>query len=218
MRVRFAQRNADTGADSIPRIGMRQLIDHPELARAFSGKVVFVGLTAVTELHDRLPTPVAPAIPISGIEINASAFETIAQGLFITDAGAVWVLLFSLALLAGAGLSFRYLPGWWAYLGAPGGAGRGAHHALRFLYPRPRLLLCHAGFGGLVRQPHRGGVLPACGAPQLAHRAGGPHALPAGHAICDARNAHAAFRHPGVERTDLPATRLPRRSASRWRR
>ena len=118
MRVRFAPRNADSGADVIPRIGMRQLIDHPELARAFTGKVVFVGLTAVTELHDRLPTPAAPAIPTSGIEINASAFETIAHGLFITDAGALWVLMFSLALLAGAGLSFRYLPGWWAYSGA----------------------------------------------------------------------------------------------------
>jgi signal transduction histidine kinase len=118
MRVRFAPRNADTGADVIPRIGMQKLIDHPELARAFTGKVVFVGLTAVTELHDRLPTPVAPAIPTSGIEINASAFETIARGLFITDSSPAWVLLFSLALLAGAGVSFRYLPGWWAYLGA----------------------------------------------------------------------------------------------------
>jgi len=118
MRVRFAPRNADTGADIIPRVGMRQLIDHPELARAFTGKVVFVGLTAVTELHDRLPTPVAPAMPTSGIEINASAFETIARGMFITDASPAWVLLFSLALAAGAGLSFRYLPGWWAYSGA----------------------------------------------------------------------------------------------------
>ena len=104
MRVRFAPRNADTGADAIPRIGMQQLIEHPELARSFTGKVVFVGLTAVTELHDRLPTPVAPAIPTSGIEINASAFETIARGVFITDSSQAWVLLFSLALLAGAGV------------------------------------------------------------------------------------------------------------------
>jgi len=118
MRVRFAPRNADTGADAIPRIGMQQLIDHPALASSLTGKVVFVGLTAVTELHDRLPTPVAPAIPTSGIEINAGAFETMAQGLFITDASPAGVLLFSLLLLAGAGLSFRYLPGWWAYCGA----------------------------------------------------------------------------------------------------
>ena len=115
MRVRFSHAEPAT---PIPRIRHGTDRSPRTLARAFSGKVVFVGLTAVTELHDRLPTPVAPAIPISGIEINASAFETIAQGLFITDAGAVWVLLFSLALLAGAGLSFRYLPGWWAYLGA----------------------------------------------------------------------------------------------------
>ena len=85
-----------------------------------------------------------------------------------------------------------------------GGAGRGAHHALCALHPRPRIFVRYAGFGGLVRQPDCSGVLSACGAPQLAHRTGCPHPLPAGHAVRDARNAHAALRHPGIERADLP--------------
>jgi signal transduction histidine kinase len=82
--------------------------------------VVFVGLTAVTELHDRLFTPKDFKIPTSGIAINAEAFETMAQGVFITYVLPSRVWLFSLLLLVAAGLSFRYLPGWWAYAGGLG--------------------------------------------------------------------------------------------------
>jgi signal transduction histidine kinase len=52
------------------------------------------------------------------VEINANAFETMAQGLFLTDVAYAWVLLFSLGLVAGAGLAFRYLPGAPAYAAA----------------------------------------------------------------------------------------------------
>jgi signal transduction histidine kinase len=113
MRIRFVPFNMPP----IPRIGMKALLDDPARARAFAGKVVFVGLTALTEVHDRLLTPIAPAMQMSGIEVNANAFETMAQGLYITDVGDHWVLLFSLALAVAAGLAFRYLPGWWAYGG-----------------------------------------------------------------------------------------------------
>jgi signal transduction histidine kinase len=101
----------------IPRVSLQGLIDHPEQSAAFRDKVVFVGLTAVTELHDRLFTPIDFKTPTSGIEINAEAFETIAQGLFITRITNAAVWFFSLGLLIAAGLSFRYLPGWWAYAG-----------------------------------------------------------------------------------------------------
>ena len=73
--------------------------------------------TAETLVRDRLFTPYAFGRTTTGIEINASAFETIVQKLFITDVGEQWVLLFSILLAAGAGLSFRYLPGWWGYAG-----------------------------------------------------------------------------------------------------
>jgi signal transduction histidine kinase len=110
MRVRFAP-------FPIPRVGVKELIDHPEKAAAFAGKVVFVGVTALTEVQDRLMTPVLQGPKETGIEIHADAFETMAQGLFIRDVRGGWVVLFSLALVVATGLAFRYLPGWWAYAG-----------------------------------------------------------------------------------------------------
>ena len=112
MRVRFIP----SSMGPIQRISLIGLIDHPELAKAFAGKVVFVGVIAPTaEIRDRLLTPTSPDVYVTGIEINAEAFETLAQGLFITDVSDFWVFLFSLGLATAAGLAFRYLPGWRAY-------------------------------------------------------------------------------------------------------
>jgi signal transduction histidine kinase len=112
MRVRYVPPGM-----SIPKVSLARLLADPALASEFTGKTVFVGVTADTEVRDRLFTPYAYGQSTTGIEINAAAFETIAQKLFITDAGDVWVLLISLVLVVAAGLSFRYLPGWWAYAG-----------------------------------------------------------------------------------------------------
>ena len=111
MRVRFIPSNMLP----IPSVSMKDLLDDPTLATKFTGKVVFVGVTAITEVRDRLLTPNAFSRQTSGIEINAQAFETMAQGLFITDVSDFWVLLFRLGLAVAAGLAFRYLPGWQAY-------------------------------------------------------------------------------------------------------
>jgi signal transduction histidine kinase len=110
MRVRYVPPTV-----VIPKISLERLLENPSLVATFAGKAVFVGVTAETLVRDRLFTPYAFGRSTTGIEINASAFETIAQGMFLTDAGEQWVLLFSLLLVAAAGLSFRYLPGWWAY-------------------------------------------------------------------------------------------------------
>ena len=112
MRVRYVPPGV-----TIPKVSLAHLLDDPSLASRFTNKAVFVGVTAETLVRDRLFTPYAFGRSTTGIEINASAFETIAQRLFITDVGEQWVLLFSLALVAAAGLSFRYIPGWWAYAG-----------------------------------------------------------------------------------------------------
>ncbi|HUI56034.1 MAG TPA: CHASE2 domain-containing protein [Bryobacteraceae bacterium] len=112
MRVRYIPPGME-----IPKVPLRRLLEDNTLAVQFAGKVVFVGVTANTEVRDRLFTPYAYGQITPGIEINAAAFETIAQHLFITDIGDQWVLLFSLGLVVTAGLSFRYLPGWWAYAG-----------------------------------------------------------------------------------------------------
>ena len=102
-----------------PRIALRELLDRPALASAFQGKVVFVGSTAQTE-HDRLFTPYSEGVTTSGIEIHADAFETMAHGLFITDVSEVRAVLFAALLVAAAGLAFRYLPAWAAYLASLG--------------------------------------------------------------------------------------------------
>ncbi len=109
MRVRFLPETA------IPRISLRALLRNPGLARQCAGKVVFIGVTAITESQDRLLTPINPGGPITGIEINAQAFETLDQGLFISDVSDATVFLFSVALAVALGLAFRYLPGWRAY-------------------------------------------------------------------------------------------------------
>jgi signal transduction histidine kinase len=111
MRVRFIPFDMAP----IPRVSLKGLLDNPARAKEFTGKVVFVGVTAITEVRDRLLTPYALGRQTTGIEINAQAFETMAQGLFLTDVSDFWMLLFSLGLVVAAGLAFRYLPGWRAY-------------------------------------------------------------------------------------------------------
>ena len=106
MRVRFFPPGM-----AVPQVSLKELLESPARAAEFTGKAVFVGVTARTE-HDRLFTP--DSRETSGIEINAAAFETMAQGLFLTDVPDLWAGLLALAFVASAGLAFRYVPGWLA--------------------------------------------------------------------------------------------------------
>jgi signal transduction histidine kinase len=110
MRVRYLPQNM-----AVPQISLMQVLNDPSVASRFTDKVVFVGVTAMTEVRDRLFTPLANG-QTAGIVIHADAFETMAHGAFLTDVGDYWVILFSIGLLVASGLAFRYLPGWWAYL------------------------------------------------------------------------------------------------------
>src|SRR5262249_28657849 len=74
MRVRF------TDNPPIPRVSIRELMDHPELASRFAGKVVFVGDMSLNS-DDRKMTPLGE---MPGVLIHAQAFETMAQRLFLT--------------------------------------------------------------------------------------------------------------------------------------
>jgi signal transduction histidine kinase len=96
----------------IPTLSMKRLIDNPALASQCAGKVVFIGLTATSEMRDRLTTPFGLT---PGIEINAAAFETLAQGLFLTDVGPYYEVMIAFGLMAAIGAAFRFLPGWRAY-------------------------------------------------------------------------------------------------------
>ncbi len=157
MRIRFVPRNMQP----IPRVSMAKLLADPSLASVFTGKAVFIGVTAITEVRDRLTTPVG-SHRTTGIEINAEAFETMANQLFITDVDRGWVWLFSLFLTIAIGLSFRRLPGWWAYAGGLAAVAVACAtpylfftHGLVFSFATPAVVsslsfLCAGGYYHLV--------------------------------------------------------------------
>jgi signal transduction histidine kinase len=109
LRVRFSPPDHKP-----PTVSLQALAADPSKASIFAGKVVFVGVTSQTD--DRFFTPYSEGILTNGVEVNADAFETIAHGLYITDAPGLLVALFAMALVAAAGALFRFLPGWRAYV------------------------------------------------------------------------------------------------------
>jgi signal transduction histidine kinase len=112
MRIRFLAPGAKA-----PRVSMQQILENAGAAEVLRGKVVFVGATSQTE-HDTVITPFSDELPTPGVEFNAEVYETIAQGVFLTDLETVWVLLLALGWVAVQGAAFRYLQGWHAYAAA----------------------------------------------------------------------------------------------------
>ncbi len=106
MRIRYAPPGV-----VIPRVSLQALLDDPGLAARFSGKVVFAGVTSQTAAKDWLFTPYSAGKPMVGVEVHANAFETMAQGLFLTDAPPALVFLFSLAAAAAIGAAYSRFTG-----------------------------------------------------------------------------------------------------------
>jgi signal transduction histidine kinase len=105
MRVRFFS--------SVPRVSLKRFLDDPaRWTPQLAGKAVFIGVTATSEVRDRLATPLGQT---PGIEINALAFETMAQQAFMIDVAPFWEYLICVGLLVAIGTAFRKLPGWRAY-------------------------------------------------------------------------------------------------------
>jgi signal transduction histidine kinase len=94
----------------IPTISPLQIDKQRDLIR---DKTVFLGITALSAAHDRLVSP--SGADVSGVEVHAQAFETMARGRFLTRAGESTVLLVCLGLVTAAGLIFAFLSGWPAY-------------------------------------------------------------------------------------------------------
>ena len=111
MRIRYAPPYV-----KIPRVPLHRLLADPGLAAAFSGRVVFVGVTDQTAVKDWFMTPYSASRPMVGVEIHANAYETMAQRNFLTDAPNWAVLGFAALLVAGAGLAFALTRLWQAYL------------------------------------------------------------------------------------------------------
>src|SRR5580658_7475254 len=106
MRIRYVPPSMH-----IPRISLQALLHDPGRASEFTGKVVFAGVTSQTAAKDWLFTPYSTRAPMVGVEIHANAFETIAQGLIITDASPSAVLAFSLLLVAAIGFTYSRFTG-----------------------------------------------------------------------------------------------------------
>jgi signal transduction histidine kinase len=96
---------------TIPTVSVLQIEQHPEILR---GKTVFLGVTALSLARDRLLNPYGEPVP--GVAVHAHAFETMARGRFLTPASDSAVLGLSLLFAVAAGLTFRLLSGWPAYL------------------------------------------------------------------------------------------------------
>ena len=106
MRIRYAPPGV-----TIPRVSLAALLRDSRLASQFAGKVVFAGVTDQTAARDWLFTPYSAGKAMVGVEIHANAFETIAQGLFLSDAPEWWVLAFSLTLVVAIGLAYGRFTG-----------------------------------------------------------------------------------------------------------
>ncbi|MCW5983456.1 MAG: CHASE2 domain-containing protein [Bryobacteraceae bacterium] len=112
--IRYFHR-AEGAASSIPQVSVAELREDAARAGAFRDKVVFVGVTAQSA-DDRHMTPYSAGQPMPGVEIHATAFETMAQGRFLRPVSDSTTLLVCLALAAAAGFIFAFQAGWRAYV------------------------------------------------------------------------------------------------------
>lgn len=112
MRIRFRPRQ------SIPSVSLKALLDGSASLEQLTGRVVFVGVTALSAADDRLLTPISFSMPLPGVEIHAHAFETLVQGDFLEDVPAAWPVLMAIGLALAPALLFTLTSGWRAYSGA----------------------------------------------------------------------------------------------------
>ncbi len=113
-------RRPEGATSSLPEISIAELVQNPALAKRFRGKVVFVGVTAQSASDDRHMTPYSAGQPMPGVEIHATAFETLTRGEFLRPASNSTVVLVCLLLVALAGAAFAFRSGWQAYAAGVG--------------------------------------------------------------------------------------------------
>jgi signal transduction histidine kinase len=98
-----------------PHVSIADLLRDPAAGGALAGKVVFVGVTALSLSPDRLFTPLSTERPLPGVEFHAQAFETMASGEFLYDAPLLWPVLLALLGAAAIALLFLFSPPRWTY-------------------------------------------------------------------------------------------------------
>lgn len=115
MLVRYFARPEQARA-SMPLVSILELERGRAALDELRGKVVFVGLTAQSAPGDRHATPHGGGRQLPGVEIHASAYETMARGEFLRPVRDSVVLLSCLGIAAAAGITFAFLSGWVAHL------------------------------------------------------------------------------------------------------
>lgn len=92
----------------VERISMQRILEDPGAAEAVRGRVVFVGVLVLAGTDRYLMTPYSDGQPLSGVEINAAVYETLAAGEFLVPMGSGASLLTTMlvAALLGAILWF----------------------------------------------------------------------------------------------------------------
>jgi signal transduction histidine kinase len=90
------------------------VLDIDQNLELIRGKVVFIGVTALSAARDRLVSPLGVNVP--GVEVHAHAYETLARGDFLTRAGGSTVLAVCIGLTAAAGALFWFVSGWPAHI------------------------------------------------------------------------------------------------------
>ena len=105
---------------AMPEVTLADLADNPANCAPFTGKAVFLGLTAQSAAQDRHPTPISFGESMVGVAIHANAYETLAQRAFLRPVGNLESILFALALALAASAIFYFYSGWPAYTLAAG--------------------------------------------------------------------------------------------------
>lgn len=132
-RRRFFIRYRENG---VPRFSVGQLERDPALLPRLTDRVVFLGVYSNTASRDRVVTPLGA--DVSGVEVNAEAFATLAGGAYLRRPGESLVPACCALIALLAGVCFALLAGWPAYV--LGAVLLAAVHAFPFLLFREGLV------------------------------------------------------------------------------
>ena len=101
LRIRY--RNPSS---PVERISVKTILEDPAAAAAVRGRAVFAGVRITGGLDRYLMTPYSFGEAMSGVEINANAYETLAEGRFLADVSGSTELLACLLLAAAPALLY----------------------------------------------------------------------------------------------------------------
>ena len=104
----------------IERLSLQQVIDDPASAATVRGRAVFVGVLVLGGIDRYLMTPYSFGEPMAGVEINATLYETLARGDFLTPVSPSTALMAALAAALALAAVFWLLVGWQAVLAGAG--------------------------------------------------------------------------------------------------